>query len=293
MSIAQQRQALHREIFHLFLIKPSHYDADGYVIQWAKTDLPSNSLAVLYALSVDCRARAVLGQQTQIEITVKDETNCRINVTKIARIIRRSGGKGLVGLVGVQSNQYPRAMDIARQFRAAGIPVCIGGFHAAGSLAMLPEPPPEVREAWDLGISIFAGEAEGRLDMLLQDAYRGALKPLYDYRNDLAGLEGAITPFRPRAMQPRNLSLRAAFDSGRGCPFQCSFCTIINVQGRKSRYRSADDIEKIVRDNYAQGIRRFFITDDNFARNRNWQQILDRLIERRESEELRAQLIIP
>jgi len=31
-----------------------------------------------------------------------------------------------------------------------------------------------------------------------------------------------------------------SFDAGRGCPFQCSFCTIINVQGRKSRYRSAD-----------------------------------------------------
>src|SRR5262245_62609442 len=125
MSIAQQRPGTHREVFRLFLIKPSHYDADGYVIQWAKTDLPSNSLAVLYALAVDCSARAVLGEETRIEITVKDETNCRIDAKKIARIIRRSGGKGLVGLVGVQSNQYPRAMDIARQLRADGVPVCI------------------------------------------------------------------------------------------------------------------------------------------------------------------------
>ncbi|MFM9843908.1 MAG: B12-binding domain-containing radical SAM protein [Dongiaceae bacterium] len=291
MSIAQRRQAVHREVFQLFLIKPSHYDADGYVIQWAKTDLPSNSLAVLYALAQDSQARAALGDETDIKITVQDETNCRINVAKMVRTIRKSGGKGLVGLVGVQSNQYPRAMDIGRQVRAAGIPVCIGGFHAAGSLAMLPEPPPEVREAWDLGISIFAGEAEGRFDMLLQDAYRGALKPLYDYRNDLPGLEGAITPFLPKAVQQRNLNLRAAFDSGRGCPFQCSFCTIINVQGRKSRYRSADDIEKIVRDHYAQGIRKFFITDDNFARNRNWEALFDRIIALR-AEGLKVKLII-
>ena len=291
MSIAQQRSATHREVFHLFLIKPSHYDADGYVIQWAKTDLPSNSLAVLYALAVDCRARAVLGEETRIEITVKDETNCRIDAKKIARIIRHSGGKGLVGLVGVQSNQYPRAMDIARQLRAARIPVCIGGFHAAGSLAMLPEPPPEIREAWDLGVSIFAGEAEGRFDELLRDAYRDSLKPLYDYRNDLPGLEGAVTPFLPKAVLQRNLNLRAAFDCGRGCPFQCSFCTIINVQGRKSRYRSADDIEKIVREHYAQGIRKFFITDDNFARNRNWEALFDRLIQLR-AEGLKVKLII-
>lgn len=52
------------------------------------------------------------------------------------------------------------------------------------------------------------------------------------------------------------------FDAGRGCPFSCSFCTIINVQGRKSRYRSADDIEQLIRAHAAQGVKRFFITDD-------------------------------
>ena len=75
-----------------------------------------------------------------------------------------------------------------------------------------------------------------------------------------------------------------SFDAGRGCPFQCSFCTIINVQGRKSRYRTADDVEAIVRANAAQGVTRFFVTDDNFARNRNWEPILDRLIELREKQ---------
>ncbi|MGA7328262.1 MAG: radical SAM protein [Rhodomicrobium sp.] len=70
----------------------------------------------------------------------------------------------------------------------------------------------------------------------------------------------------------------SSMDLGRGCPYQCSFCTIINVQGRKSRFRSADDLEKIVRENYAQNIKRFFITDDNFARNRDWEPLFDRLI---------------
>jgi hypothetical protein len=74
----------------------------------------------------------------------------------------------------------------------------------------------------------------------------------------------------------------ASFDAGRGCPFLCSFCTIINVQGRKSRYRSADDIEALVRVNVANGVRYFFITDDNLARNRNWESIFDRLIELRQ-----------
>ena len=146
---------------------------------------------------------------------------------------------------------------------------------------MLPEPPPEIHEAWSLGISIFAGEAEARMEALLQDARRGALKPLYDYGNDLPDLEGVPAPFLPHRTLRRNMG-RTSFDAGRGCPFQCSFCTIINVQGRKSRHRSADDVEAIVRANHAQGVTKFFITDDNFARNRNWEPIFDRLIELRE-----------
>ncbi len=58
------------------------------------------------------------------------------------------------------------------------------------------------------------------------------------------------------------------------------------MQGRKSRFRSADDLEKIVRENYARGIGRFFITDDNFARNRQWEPLFDRLIAMREGEKM-------
>ncbi|HKQ96294.1 MAG TPA: radical SAM protein [Candidatus Polarisedimenticolia bacterium] len=266
-----------RETFELILIKPSHYDDDGYPIQWKRTYTPSNSLAALYGIAQTCIERRVLGPHVDIRLTVRDEVVSRIVVPKIAQQIRQAGGRGLVCLVGVQSNQYPRAVDLARAFRAQGIQACIGGFHAAGSLAMLPEPQPEIREAWAFGISIFSGEAEGHLDELLLDAWRGTLKPLYDYRTDLQNLDGAPTPFLPHDAVSHVYGL-SSFDAGRGCPFECSFCTIINVQGRKSRHRSADDIEAIIRANQAQGVFHFFITDDNFARNRNWEAIVDRLI---------------
>ena len=68
---------------------------------------------------------------------------------------------------------FPRAFDIARQFRAEGVQVCIGGFHVSGCIAMLPDMPAELREAQALGISLFAGEAEEhRLDEVLLDAWR-------------------------------------------------------------------------------------------------------------------------
>ena len=76
-------------------------------------------------------------------------------------------------------------------------------------------------------------------------------------------------------------------------PFQCSFCTIINVQGRKSRRRSPDDIEADrARERRRRGCTRFFITDDNFARNKDWEPILDRLIELREDEGMKFNFII-
>ena len=48
----------------------------------------------------------------------------------------------------------------------------------------------------------------------------------------------------------------------------------------------------IIRQNAAQGISRFFITDDNFARNKDWEAILDRLIQMREGEGMKLSLII-
>jgi hypothetical protein len=266
------------ERFTLFLIKPSHYDDDGYVIQWARSAIPSNTLAVLHGLADDCRARAVLGADIAIEINVIDETNTRVRPERIARAIAAAGGRGMVGLVGVQSNQFPHAVDLARRFRAAGVQVAIGGFHVSGCLAMLPEMPEDLKEVQAIGVSLFAGEAEGRLDAVLIDAYAGKMKPLYNFMNDLPGIEGAPMPMLPAASIKRTAGVVTSFDAGRGCPFQCSFCTIINVQGRKSRYRTPDDVEAIIRANLAQGIGHFFITDDNLARNKNWEPMFDRMI---------------
>ena len=104
--------------FKLFLIKPSHYDDDGYVIQWARSAIPSNTLAVLHGLALDCRERRVLGDDVDIDIVAIDETNTRIRPERIAREIAAAGGRGMIGLVGVQSNQFPHAVDLARRFQA-------------------------------------------------------------------------------------------------------------------------------------------------------------------------------
>ena len=267
--------------FHVELIKPSHYDDDGYVIQWWKASIPSNSLASLYAIVQDAAERRVLGEDVAITLDGWDECNTLISADRIAR---RIGGCGIVFLVGVQSNQFPRAVDLARELRARGVDVVIGGFHVSGCLSMLDGLPWDLQEAIDLGVSLFAGEAEEHVDALLRDAAAGTLKPVYNFLKDLPGLQGAVAPYLPPERLRRYSPPIGSFDAGRGCPFQCSFCTIINVQGRKSRYRTADDVERLLRAHLAKGVRRFFITDDDFARNKHWEEILDRVIELRERE---------
>ena len=279
--------------FDFVMIKPSHYDDDGYPIVWWRTLIPSNSLAAVNGIARDAVERRILGPDVKVNLVTVDETNTHILPKRIARDLRRRGARALIGLIGVQSNQFDRALDMAREFRAEGLQVMIGGFHVSGCISMLKQLPAEIQAALDMGCSIFAGECEeGRLDQVLKDAWNGELKPIYNHLKDLPGLEGAPLPVLPMDALRKNSQSWSSFDLGRGCPFQCSFCTIINVQGRKSRFRTADDLEAIIRENHAQGVKAFFITDDNLARNRRWEEFFDRLIKLREEEGIKANLTI-
>ena len=116
----------------------------------------------------------------------------------------------------------------------------MGGFHVSGCLSMLDGRAVDLDACRAMGISMFAGEAEGRLDVVLRDAAAGRLAAVYNFMKELPPMQGTPVPFLPRQYVARTLGLSTSFDAGRGCPYQCSFCTIINVQGRTSRYRSAD-----------------------------------------------------
>ena len=143
--------------FQLILIKPSHHDDDGYVIRWWRAMIPSNSLAAAYSIAADCAERQVLGPDVAIDIEAIDETNTRIVIPRLVARLRHHGNFGLVALIGVQSNQYPRALDIARPLREAGIQVTVGGFHVSGCLSMLDGRAVELDACRELGITIFAG----------------------------------------------------------------------------------------------------------------------------------------
>lgn len=290
-QVSQNFQKSVKPRFHVILIKPSKYD-DGYVISWFRGVITSNSLACLNALTEHIQAREVLGPNIEIVIHRYDETVQRIPVERLTKRIRKAGEHGIVCLVGVQSNQFPRAVDLARQFRKEGFHSMIGGFHVSGCLEMLPELPPEIKEAKEEGITLVAGEIEERWADLIKAAHEDKLKSIYNFVEDKPILKGVPGPILPEINLKYFASAHSSFDAGRGCPFKCSFCTIINVQGNTMRGRMADDIEKLVRMNHAHDINHIFITDDNFARHPDWEPIADRIIQLKEKEGLEIYLMI-
>jgi hypothetical protein len=156
--------------------------------------------------------------------------------------------KVVVGLVGIQTNMFPRARQLALEFKAQGATVVMGGFHISGSITMLhdgngdskiPCPrvmPPECDELMKRGVILFHGEAEEIWHKVLGDIVRGEERSLY--RGGRPALVAAPLPEYPPDYFKGFFGRMHTLDTGRGCPFTCSFCTIINVQGHDPRYRS-------------------------------------------------------
>src|SRR2546427_11522380 len=185
--IAEPRTQPGFKTFRIVLIKPSKYDDEGYVIRFWKGVLPSNTLNVLHGLTEAVKDSRVFGD-LKLEIVTFDETAEKLPVRRIIRWSRRPSTKLVVGLVGVQTNQFPRAFDLARQFRAAGIDVIIGGFHTSGTINMLSDQEPDIQALVKESITIVSGEVEENWAEILADALHGRLKAIYSFCPDLQNL---------------------------------------------------------------------------------------------------------
>lgn len=274
------------------LIKSSKYDADGYLVQFEKGVLPCNSLAAMYRLTETTFTKDSLAQ-IHCRVLAYDETvrAGRIDVKEIMARSRNGNTRVVVGMVGVQTNMFPRSYDLARAFQKEGATVVIGGFHVSGSITMLhdckdgiPCPkvmPPECQQLMDEGIVIFHGEAEAIWHQVLSDIYQGTHQLLY--RGGQPDISQAPLPEYPEGYFNGFFTGLRTMDTGRGCPFHCSFCSIINVQGNDPRYRNVDAIvSRVKRLCETEGKAHFFFTDDNFARNPYWRKILEGLIKLQE-----------
>ena len=286
--------ALKQKKIKIVLIKPSKYDDEGFVIRHFRGVLPSNTLACLSSLTQDVAKRELLGTETELTVELIDDTVQRIPVKRIIRSNRLPYRRTVVALVGVQSNQFPRAADLARKFRAGGIQVLIGGFHVSGMLALSEGITPEIQELIDIGVTVVKGEVEETWGDILRDAAEDKLKALYDFLDCKPDIYAQPLPtFERKYLKRFIVSNFGTIDCSRGCPFNCSFCSIINVQGKEMRVRSPERLAESIRENYHRHrLRFYFFTDDNFARNRSWKEVFTMLIHLKEEEHIPLQFMI-
>ena len=278
----------------IVIIKPSKYDDEGYVIRHFRGVLPSNTLACLSSLTQEVARQKFLGEDVTLEVDLFDDTVQKIPVDRIIQSNHLPRQRTIIVLAGVQSNQFPRAADLARKFRSGGLQVLIGGFHVTGTLALSKTVTPEIQELLDLGVSVVQGEVEDTWGEILRDAAEDRLQPLYDFMQRKPDLNSHPIPmFHKNYLKKFIVSNFGTIDCSRGCPFNCSFCSIINVQGKEMRVRSPQMLIDTLRNNYHQHhLSFYFFTDDNFARNSNWKEIFQGLIRMREEEHIPIQFMI-
>ncbi len=274
----------------VYFIKPSKYDDRGRVAHFWRGVLPNNTLTVLAALNASYnRLRA--DDRVYVETVLWDEQVDGPIVPATVRAVQEKavedGVEVVIGLAGVQTNQYPRGRDLALQFRRAGFPVVFGGFHVSGY--------PDSRAFLEsCGVTTVVGEAETLWAELLDDYLRGELRPSYSVTEGIRAKTGGadiLVPLITEAQLPaisdpylrRFASANmTTLDTSRGCPFTCSYCSVKNVMGRTMRARDPQAVVDWIRDaGRHHGITSLFIVDDDFFRSPTWEPILEGMAEYR------------
>ncbi len=204
------------------------------------------NISVIVQMPLNLGYVAAMTPRDEWEIELVDETRERALDDKGNLTF---GHADLVGLTGL-TYQAPRAYEIARACRVAGIPTVAGGCHATIA-------PDEVGQHVD---SVLVGESELIYPQVLEDFRQGQLKPRYD---------GGPTPLHQlKGLFPDREWLREKYDyryssivTTRGCPFKCDFCSVPTIQGRKYRERPPEDVwDELAATDY----RGLMLAEDNF-----------------------------
>jgi radical SAM superfamily enzyme YgiQ (UPF0313 family) len=164
----------------------------------------------------------------------------------------------LVGMT-VYTQNAPLVYAMARRYRDQGVPVVLGGVHAS----MLPA------EGLRHADAVVAGEAEGVMGEVLGDAAAGRLGGIY--RGEWGAMDD-VPGFAEYQVYGRQLRRRLypqpfTYQTTRGCRFNCSFCSVIRINGRGQRRRDPAQVVEHFRELHARVRRPFgiYLVDDDFA----------------------------
>jgi len=251
-------------MLRVVIIKPSKYGVTGFVERFWRGFMPNST--VRYILSMT--PPSIDG--VQIEVCAVDEyVHTDLGYLDL---IRHPNVPTLLALVGVQSHQFQRSLDLAAFARAHGVRHCvIGGPHPMTC---------DTSMHWNYGVSFALSEAENVWLPILKDAIRGELQPVYGNNQRWAT---QVSP--PVLIPPPHRDLRRYVNPmvgiypARGCPFTCNFCSVIKIAGRQIRSQPVTTTIESLRAAKAAGVKVVMFTSDNFNKYPDAGELLERMIE--------------
>lgn len=251
-------------MLRVVIVKPSKYGVAGYVERFRRGFMPNSTVPYLRSMTPQ------MIDGVRIETHAVDEyvqTGLRY-----LDLLRNPGVPTLLALVGVQSHQFQRSLDLAAFARANGVRHCvIGGPHPMTCDTSILQ---------NRGVSFALSEAETVWLPILRDAIDGELRPTYGrdqrWAQDLHA---------PVLLPPSQRDLRRYFVPmlgiypARGCPFTCSFCSVIKIAGRQIRSQSIETTIASLRAAKSAGIRLVMFTSDNFNKYSDATELLHQMID--------------
>ncbi|MDX6574962.1 MAG: hypothetical protein QOE96_915 [Blastocatellia bacterium] len=249
--------------FNVVLIKPSKYSRTGHVERFRRGFMPNSTLLHLKSLT----PAEISGRQITV-VTVDEYTQTDLDYLELLRPETCS----LFALVGVQSHQIQRALDLAALARTNGVRNCvIGGPHVMTC---------DTSEVHGLGVSFALAEAELIWPAIIRDAFEAELHPVYGSdRRWQSNLEPpAMVPPSPADLRPYIIPMVGIYPA-RGCPYNCNFCSVVKIAGKKVR---SQPVETTVRSLIAAreaGVRLVVFASDNFNKYPEAQALLEAMID--------------
>jgi hypothetical protein len=252
------------ERLRVVILKPSKYGQNGYVERFRRGFMPNSTIPYLRSMTPE----HVDG--IPIEIHCIDEY-VRTNLDYF-HLLRKADCPTLLALVGVQSHQFQRSLDLAAYARSNGVENCvIGGPHPMTCDTVMLQ---------NRGISFSLAEAEMVWLHILRDALSGELRPVYgqDQRWDQHLESPVVIPPSKRDLRRYIVPMLGLYPA-RGCPFTCNFCSVIKIAGRQIRSQSIETTVQSLRAAKAAGVRMVMFTSDNFNKYADGRELLECMIE--------------
>ncbi len=249
------------------LIKPSKYGRDGSVERFKKGYMPNATLYHIASLTPERVGNAPVIVHTVDEYVHQDLDYLRL-------LHRDPECITLLALVGVQSHQFHRALDLAAYALHHGVRHCvIGGPHPMTC---------DTSCLHGRGVSFSLAEAERVWPQILQDALEGQLRPVYGadrrWAEHLSGV--VINPPSPAELARYGVPLLGLYPV-RGCPYKCNFCSVIKISGRAVRSPDIETTLESLRRAKRGGVRVINFVSDNFNKFPQVRELLQSMIDER------------